>query len=64
MTCKKCVSIQPSTEKDAMLLAKNMRKQDIMECEANNTDPLSALLYPLKQITHKHLHFCMEKSQF
>ena len=47
MTCKKCVSIQPSTEKDAMLLAKNMRKQDIMECEANNTDPLSALLYPL-----------------
>tara|TARA_A100000172_G_scaffold51330_1_gene32297 strand:- start:51 stop:530 length:480 start_codon:yes stop_codon:yes gene_type:complete len=47
MICKKCVSIQPSTEKDAIHLARNMREQDLMEVEANNTDPISALTTPL-----------------
>ena len=28
------ITIQPSTEKDAVKLARNMRKQDIMEVEA------------------------------
>ena len=42
------ISIQPSTEKDAVKLSRNMRKQDIMEVEAVDTDPLSALLYPVR----------------
>ena len=42
------ISIQPSTEKDAVRLARNMRKQDIIEVEASDVDPLTALLYPLK----------------
>ena len=42
------ITIQPSTEKDAVKLARNMRKQDIMEVEAVDTDPLSALLYPVR----------------
>ena len=49
MICKKCVSVRPSTEKDAMSLARTMRKQDIMEVEACGTDPVTALLYPLRQ---------------
>tara|TARA_R100000315_G_C5198882_1_gene116708 strand:- start:428 stop:892 length:465 start_codon:yes stop_codon:yes gene_type:complete len=41
------ISIQPSTEKDAIRLARNMRKQDLMEVEACDTDPVTALLTPL-----------------
>ena len=32
-----------------MSLARTMRKQDIMEVEACGTDPVTALLYPLRQ---------------
>ena len=58
------ISIQPSTEKDAIRLARNMRKQDLMEVEACDTDPVTALLTPLHAEMLKHLLFFMVKSLF
>lgn len=58
------ISIQPSTEKDAILLARNMRKQDLMEVEACDTDPITALLTPLHAENAQTFTLFMVKSLF
>tara|TARA_R100000458_G_scaffold56813_1_gene62162 strand:+ start:25 stop:510 length:486 start_codon:yes stop_codon:yes gene_type:complete len=41
------VILHPSTIRDAEYLAKNLRKQDLMEVEAVGQDPLTSLTYPI-----------------